>query len=150
MNEIEIESERERDFERFLSGWRLKHLLVVELTQEPLIIQNIENWRLVHSDTWRELGECYKICLNWTMGREEKILRTGRRILTDDKGLKKTELLEILVGSRVSGEVWSRHWVPDEDWRRHSECRAKIEEGTDFSQLAASFIDPHLGQNPLY
>ena len=31
-----------------------------------------------------------------------------------------------------------------------AECRTKIEEDTEFSQLAASFIDPHLGQNPLY
>ena len=30
-----------------------------------------------------------------------------------------------------------------------NECRAKIEDDTDFCQLAASFIDPHLGQNSL-
>ena len=81
-------------------------------------------------------------CLNWTiwLRSDDAQSEFEEYWLTGDTWWK-----------RVPDEDWRRHCrVPGEDWRRHFERRAKIEEGTDFSQLAVSFIDPHLGQNPLY
>ena len=68
------------------------HLGTTDNPKSSLIIQNIKNSRLGHSDTWRELGECYKICLHWTMGREEKYWGRVEEYWLMNEGLKKTEL----------------------------------------------------------
>ena len=125
--------EREREIEiskyKFFLRWWLKGL-----TRSRILSGTTDNPKCRELTTGilryltRNLGSIIN-CLNWTIDWGMMILNRGWRILTDDTW-------------------WKR--VPDEDWRRHRRVPGDGWKDTDFCQLEASFIGPHLGRNPLY